>query len=381
MASLIRTVEAFPVSFDVTAENAVVLGVGRMVKRDAVVVKVTTEDGLVGWGEAHHARAPGAMATLINSTIRQIATGHDAIDSTGLWKRMWAKHYATHGMGAGTAIAMSAIDMAVWDIRGKAMGRPLYQLLGGGSQRLPAYAGGLSLGFQEPDALVEEAERLVEQGFRAVKLRFGDTPKRDIERLAAVRKALGERIEIMVDVNAAYGYEQARDLLPALDDCRTAWLEEPFPPHDYRSYQELARLTRTPLAAGENHYTRFDFARLVEDRAVTVLQPDLSKVGGITEFMRVAALADAWRMPVHPHISMTGINMAAAAHVLCAIGNPGWFEADASRGNLFRDELGSTPYTLSADGTVGPLEEHGIGVQVDEHFIRSHPLVDGPCYV
>jgi D-galactarolactone cycloisomerase len=381
MASLIRTVEAFPVSFDVTPENAVILGVGRMVKRDAVVVKLTTEDGLVGWGEAHHARAPGAMAALINSTIRQIVVGFDAIDSIGLWKRMWAKHYATHGMGAGTAIAMSAIDMAVWDIRGKAMQRPLHQLLGGGPRKLPAYAGGLSLGFQDPSELVSEAEQLVEQGFKAVKLRFGDTPKRDIERLTAVRRALGDDVEIMVDVNAAYGFDQARDLLPALDDCRTAWLEEPFPPHDYRSYQDIAKLTRTPLAAGENHYTRFDFARLIEDRAISVLQPDLSKVGGITEFMRVAALADAWRMPVHPHISMTGINMAAAVHVLCAIGNPGWFEADASRGNLFRDELGSRPYVLSPEGTVEPLHGHGIGVEVDEGFIRAHPLVDGPCYI
>src|SRR4029453_4837653 len=153
------------------------------VKRDAVVVKVTTSAGLVGYGESHHGRAPGAVAHLVNTTLRQLVCGMDAFDVVGIWGRIYKMQLASHGMGAGTAIAMSGIDMALWDIRGKAVDWPLYRLLGGASRPIPAYAGGVSLGYQEPAALVEEARGFVTQGYRALKLRVGDSPSRDLERV------------------------------------------------------------------------------------------------------------------------------------------------------------------------------------------------------
>ena len=136
-----------------------------------------------------------------------------------------------------------------------------------------------------------------------------------------------------------------------------------------------------PLAAGENHYTRFEFQHVLETGAVTILQPDLSKSGGITEVLRIAHLASTWKLPVHPHTSMTGLNMAATIHLLCAIDNGGYFEADVSKRNRFRDQLVSTPYEVASDGTVRPLEAPGIGVEVDEAFLAAHPLIDGPSYV
>ena len=377
----IADVRAYPTSFPVPPDASVVLGIGRTVKRDAVVVKVTTDDGLVGWGESHHGRAPGAVAHLVNTTLRQLALGLDAADVVGVWTRIYRMQLGSHGMGAGTSIAMSGLDLALWDIRGKATGWPLYRLLGGAARPIPAYAGGVSLGWQDPSALVDEARVHVDAGFRAVKLRLGDTPARDLERVAAVRHEFGPSLVILTDANTGYSVTDARVALPGLEAHGVGWLEEPFPAHDHRSYALAAGWSRVPLAAGENHYTRFEFTRVVEDGAITILQPDLAKTGGITEGLRIAALAGAWKLPIHPHTSMTGLSMAATIHFLAAVDNGGYFEADVSRGNLFRDALTSSPYRVDADGCVTPLERPGLGVEVDEDFLAKHPVIEGPSYV
>ena len=377
----ITEIRAFPTSFPVVPKDSVTLGIGRAVKRDAVIVKVETEGGVTGWGEAHHGRCPGAVAHLVNTTLRQLVLGQDANDTTGVWKKVYDKQLASHGMGAGACLALSGIDMALWDIRGKALKIPLYKLLGGRARPIPAYAGGVSLGYQEPKALVEEARPHVQAGYRAVKLRIGDTVARDVARIAAVRAAFGDELAILTDANTGYDVADVRAVMPALDEHDVGWLEEPFPAHDYLSYREAARFGRTPLAAGENHYTRFEFNRVIEDGAITILQPDLSKTGGITEALRIAALASSWKLPIHPHTSMTGINIAATIHFLAAIENGGYFEADISKNNLFRDKLVSTPYRIDKDGNVAPLEAPGIGVEVDEGFLKAHPVIEGPAYV
>jgi D-galactarolactone cycloisomerase len=377
----IAEIRAIPTSFPVDPKYAVTLGIGRTVKRDAVIVRITTDQGIVGWGEAHHGRCPGAVAHLINTTLKLLVTGMDTDDVTGVWKKMYDRQLASHGMGAGACLAISGIDMALWDIRGKALGVPLYRLLGGSARPVPAYAGGVSLGYQEPKALIEEARPHIEAGCKAVKLRIGDTVKRDIERIAAVRKAFGDDLAILSDANAAYTVADVRAVMPALDEYKVGWLEEPFPAHDYVSYRQAVRYGRTPLAAGENHYTRFEFNRVIEDGAITILQPDLSKSGGITECLRIAALASSWKLPIHPHTSMTGLNMAACIHFLAAIENGGYFEADISKNNLFRDALVSTPFKIDPQGNVFPLEGPGLGLQVDENFLAAHPVIEGPAYV
>jgi len=375
----IALVEAFATSFPV--KQSVTLGIGRAVKRDALIVKVTTESGLVGWGESHHGRAPGAIAQLINTTLRQLVLGMDAADVVGVWQRIYSRQLISHGMGQACALAMSGLDQALWDIRGKAVGWPLYKLLGGRSKPVPAYAGGISLGFQPADELVEEARALQAQGYRALKLRFGDTAARDIERLTAVRKALGDDLVIMVDANTGYSLADVRAVMPVLDELNVAWLEEPFAAQDSRSYRLAAALGRTPLAAGENHFTRFEFNRLIAEAAVQIIQPDLSKAGGVTEVMRIAAMASAEKLAIHPHTLASGLNMAASLHLLCAIDNPGYFEADVARENLFRDHLTNRPDRLDADGCVRPPEAPGLGIDVDEQFLLAHPVIEGPAYV
>jgi L-alanine-DL-glutamate epimerase-like enolase superfamily enzyme len=377
----IVSVEAFPTSFPVPEGGGVSLGVGRAVKRDAVVVKVTTEDGIVGWGESHHGRAHTAVAALLQTTLRRLVVGMQATDTVGVWNRIYRGQLASHGMGAGCALAMSGLDMALWDIRAKAVGWPLYRLLGGVARAVPAYAGGVALGYQPPAELVEEARPHVEAGYRAVKLRIGDTVPADIARMEAVRAAFSQDLDILADANTAYSLADVRRVMPAMDALSMGWLEEPFPPHDARAYREARSYGRTPLAVGENHFTRYEFAPLLDEDSIGIWQPDLSKCGGITEALRIAAMASAHKIPIHPHSSMTGLNQAATIHFLCAIDNPGYFEADVSRANLFRDALVSEPWRLGADGCVRPNEAPGIGVEVDEDWLRAHPAIEGPGYV
>ena len=377
----IADVRAYPSSFPVSERAGVTIGIGRVVKRDAVVVKVTTDDGLVGWGEAHHGRAPGTVAHLVNTTLRSLVVGMEATDVVGVWQKVYRYQLGSHGLGAAASIALSGIDLALWDLRGKAVGWPLYKLLGGSARAVPAYAGGVSLGYAEPAALVDEVAPLVEAGYRAVKLRVGDTVAADLSRVAAVRVACGDDLTILADANTAYTLADARRAMPGLDALGVGWLEEPFPSHDHRSYATAATFAAMPLAAGENTYTRFEFSRLVEDGAVRILQPDLSKSGGVTEVARIAALAGTWKLPVHPHTSATGLNMAATIHLLSSVDNAGSFEADVSHDNAFRDELTSPPFTLGADGCVRPLEAPGLGVAVDDDFLAAHPVVEGPGFV
>ncbi|GHC74423.1 mandelate racemase [Pseudorhodoferax aquiterrae] len=378
----IADLRAVPISFPVPADKSVTLGIGRSVKRDAVLVRVETDDGHVGWGEAHHGRCPGAIARLVDTTLRELVLGFDAADVHGVWARVYKMQLASHGMGAAAALALSGLDIALWDLRSQATGWPLYRLLGGAAKPIKAYAGGIALGWQDPELLAEEALQHVGAGYRALKLRVGDTPVRDIARVRAVRRAVGEAIDILVDANTAYSLDDVRRVMPAYEECAVGWLEEPFPPQDRRAYAAAARLGRVPLAAGENHYTRYEFQTLFEDGHVGFAQPDLSKTGGVTEAMRIAAMASALKLSVNPHTSATAINMATTIHYLCGVDNPGYFEGDVTALNPFRDALtDKAPYALDAEGCVRPHEGVGIGLKIDLDFIRDHPLIEGPCYV
>ena len=378
----IADLRAVPISFPVPAEKSVRLGIGRSVKRDAVLVRVETDDGHVGWGEAHHGRCPGAIAKLLDTTMRELVLGLDANDVAGVWARVYKMQLASHGMGAAAAMALSGLDMALWDLRCQATGWPLYRLLGGSAKPIKAYAGGIALGWQEPSLLAEEALGHIATGYRALKLRVGDTAAKDIARVRAVRKAVGDEIDILVDANTNYSLDDVRKVMPAYEEAAVGWLEEPFPPQDRRAYAAAASLGRVPLAAGENHFTRYEFATLIEDGHVQFMQPDLSKTGGVTEALRIAAMASAQKLSVNPHTSATAINMATTIHFLCGVDNPGYFEGDVTSLNPFRDHLADkSPYALDSNGCVTPHDGVGIGLIIDLDFISDHPLIDGPCYV
>ena len=374
--------EAVPISFPVPENKSVRLGIGKCVKRDSVLVRIETEDGHIGWGESHHGRAPGAIAKLIDTTMRELVLNSDAMDINGIWARVYKMQISSHGMGAAAVLALSGIDIALWDIRSQIMQQPLYRMLGGASKKIKAYAGGIALGWQEPASLAKEAQEHVATGYRALKLRVGDTAEKDITRVHAVRKAVGGDIDLLVDANTNYTLADVRKVMPAFDEAGVSWLEEPFPPQDRKAYRMARSLGRVPFAAGENHYTRYDFSTLLDDGDVQFMQPDLSKTGGVTESIKIAAMASANKLTINPHTSATAINMGTTIHFLSAIDNPGYFEGDVTSLNPFRDEMmDRVAYELDSEGFVKPYEGIGIGMKINLDFVKEHPLIDGPCYV
>ncbi len=377
----ITAITAIPLSFRLPEGKTVTMGIGSTSKRDAIIVRVETSEGITGYGEAHPGRSPGAVVSLIHNTLAPMLIGMKATDCVGVWQRVHRMQLSSHGVGSGASLGLSGIDMALWDIRGKAANMPLYELLGGSKKRIPAYAGGISLGYQPKESLAQEAQEYVARGYKAIKLRLGDSARTDCERVRHVRKVLGDEIDILTDANTAYTIADARQVMPVLAEIQAGWLEEPFACSDFHSYREAAKITPlVPLAAGENHYGRFEFAQLLEAGSVQIWQPDLSKCGGITEGLRIAAMASAYRIPMHTHSSATGINHAATIHFAAAIENAGYFEACVSKFNPLRDMFG-TVFEVGADGCVEPLDRPGIGIEVDESLFAQYPLIDGPGYV
>ena len=377
----ITAITAIPLSFRLPEGKTVTMGIGSTTKRDTIIVRVETSEGITGYGEAHPGRSPGAVVSIIHNTLAPMLIGMKATDCVGVWQRVHRMQLSSHGVGSGASLGLSGIDMALWDIRGKAANMPLYELLGGSKKRIPAYAGGISLGYQPKESLAEEAQSYIAQGYQAIKLRLGDSARADIERVKHVRKVIGDEIDILTDANTAYTMDDARRVLPVLADIQAGWLEEPFACSDFHSYREAAKITPlVPLAAGENHYGRFEFAQLLEAGAVQIWQPDLSKCGGITEGLRIAAMASAFRIPMNTHSSATGINHAATIHFAAAIENAGYFEACVSHFNPLRDMFGKV-FEIGSDGCVEPLDKPGIGIEVDESLFAQYPLIDGPGYV
>ncbi|QJP14051.1 mandelate racemase/muconate lactonizing enzyme family protein [Starkeya sp. ORNL1] len=372
---------AYPISVPIPADRQNTLGLGKLTKRDAIIVKVISDEGVIGWGEAHHARNPGTVAHLINTTMRDLVLGMDPTQTTVIWTRMYRAQVGSHGMGAGSVIAMSGIDMALWDLKGKLANMPLYKLLGGASKPIPAYAGGGgALGFRTPEETADEVGTFVDKGFKAVKLRLGQTNKQDIARISAVRDRFPD-LAILTDANTAYTLDDCRRVMPAMQELDVYWLEEPFPATNTKAYEVAATFSSTPLALGENSYTRYEFIPHLESGNIRIFQPDVGKCGGVTEIMRIAATASTYNIAVHPHGGVTGLDLAAGIHVLAAIENGGYFESSEGCNPLREGPFKNKPYEVNANGNVYPLEGPGLGIEVDEDFIKAHPVIEGPGFV
>ena len=353
---------------------------GANVKRDFVLVKVTADDGTVGYGESHHGQNLTAMAEIIQGGIGTLVTGSDPFDTEGIGERVRHQQVQTHGLGAGSLIALSGIDIALWDLKGKLLGQPVYRLLGGTRRRLRAYVGGLTLGFQPPDSLAAEVGMFVDRGYSAVKLRVGDTPRRDAERVARVRREFGDELDIAVDAQTRYTAQDLVEVIAYCEDHGVYWLEEPFPPDAVGAYRDLAERTLVPLAAGENHYGRHEVRGLLEARAIAVVQADCTKAGGISEVKKISDMAAAWHVRSAPHTSHSMLSAAANVHLLCALGNGLIYEADEAPVNPFRTDLARNPLEVR-DGHIEPHDAPGLGLDIDEAMLADYPAVPGPCYL
>ena len=378
--SRICQITATACSCPFSGNQRLAFGLGSTIKRDVVLVRVTSDQGLVGYGEAHHGQNPTAMVELIERGLAPLLIDRDPLDSEGIWERINRQQLVTHGMGAGSMMALSGIDMAIWDLKGKLLEQPIYRLLGGARKKIRAYAGGLALGFLPPEELQAEVADLLQQGFTAIKLRVGDTPARDAARVRHIRQSFGDELDIAVDAATRYNLGDIPDVIRYCEDNRVYWLEEPFTPDNLEAYAELRKRTAVPIAAGENHYGRYAFRALFEARAISICQADLSKSGGFTELKKIADMASAFHIAMAPHTSHSVLSAAANAHLLAAIPNGVLFEADVAKVNPFRTELAQPAFGV-VGGHIEPPQGPGLGIQIDEAVLARYPAIGGPCYL
>ena len=269
-----------------------------------LVVEVFTDDGLVGIGNA--ALAPQVTKQVIDLYLKPLLIGCDPWDIEFLWQNMYRKTMAFGRKGIGM-VAISAVDIALWDILGKSAKQPVYRLLGGKTKpRIPVYASRLySVELNELDA---EAKRYKKEGYRAMKLRFGWGPvdgaagmQRNLALVRTVRDAVGDGIDVMADAYMGWTLDYAKRMLPLLEPFNLRWLEEPVIPDDVHGYAELKSYGRIPIAGGEHEFTAYGFRDLLSARALDYIQFDTNRVGGITQARKIAAMAEAHSVPVIPH--------------------------------------------------------------------------------
>jgi len=269
-----------------------------------LVVEVFTNEGHVGLGNA--ALAPRVTKQVIDLYLKPLLIGADPWDIEYLWQHMYRKTMAFGRKGIGMA-AISAVDIALWDILGKSAKQPVYRLLGGRTKpQIPVYASRLySIGLDE---LAAEARRYKDEGFKAVKLRFGWGPtdgaagmQRNVDLVRTVRQTVGDDIDVMADAYMGWTLDYAKRMLPLLEPFHLRWLEEPVIPDDIRGYADLKSQGRIPIAGGEHEFTLYGFRDLLEARAVDYIQFDTNRVGGITQARKIAALAESYSVPVIPH--------------------------------------------------------------------------------
>jgi len=316
------------------------------------VVEIETDDGITGIGL-------GGAGGIERATIQHLTPlliGEDPIDVERLWHKLWVpKLVGRRGL---TTRAIAAIDIGLWDIRAKAARLPLYKLLGGFRDRVPTYIAG---GYYEEGKglreLAQEMEANVRMGAKAVKMKIGGVPiAEDVARVRTAREAIGPDVKLMVDANCAYRAYEAIQIAKRMEPYDIFWFEEPVMPDDYDGHRRLAQATSIPIATGENEYTRYGFRDLIRNECAAILNADAKVLGGVTEFMKVAALAQAHDLDIAPHGSQD-----IHVHLVAAISNGLILEfyrdtVDPMWGRVYHHTL-----RLNSDGTVSPPDVPGIG--------------------
>ncbi len=352
-------------------------------RRSATLVEVITDEGISGWGEAfaQGLEPPQIALAAIESALAPLLIGANPLDTEVLWHRMY---HATRDFGRkGSVIAaISAVDIALWDIAGKAHGVPVHQLLGGAFRtRVQAYATGFyrTKGQGESVRLGEEALQHFGAGFTAMKVKLGYGLEDDLAVMGEVRRALANLpVTLMVDTNHAYGVADAIRLGRALEEYNLRWYEEPVAPEDLAGYCELRRALSIPIAGGENEHTLFGFRELLGARCVDVAQPDIGSAGGFTACRHISALAHAHGVQVNPHVWGSAIAQAASLQLIAAVpvahhsvfASDPIFEYDRSS-HPFRQQLVREPIQHER-GWLEIPSRPGLGVEVDREVIAHY---------
>lgn len=329
-------------------------------------IYIETDDGVTGVGLGSGIQEAPQVSMAILEHLKTFIIGKDPRDIERHWHNMWRPKLV--GRRGITTRVISGIDIALWDLKAKLANMPLYKLLGGYSNSVDTYIAG---GYYEEGKglreLAQEMERNVELGATAVKMKIGGVPiNADVDRVKVVREAVGPDVRIMVDANNAYRHYQAIEFARKAERYDLFWFEEPVEPDDYIGQREITQATSVPVAAGENEYTRYGFRDMINHRAVDILQPDALILGGITEFMKVAALAQANDLDIAPHGSQY-----IHIHLVAAIPNGLILEyyrdsVDPMHGKIFKDEL------EIRDGRVYAPDRPGLGLEVNREALKEH---------
>ncbi|HSR11933.1 MAG TPA: mandelate racemase/muconate lactonizing enzyme family protein, partial [Thermodesulfobacteriota bacterium] len=333
-----------------------------MSEMTATLVEVEADNGLIGFGEALTRLGPSAAREVITAILKPVVVGADPMNVDVLWERMFST-MKSRGHWKGFMIeAMSGVDIALWDLNGKALNLPVSTLLGGRHrEELPAYASSIML--MEEKEMVKEAVDLVKKGFRKIKVKLGLGVETDFGNIRAIRREVGDDIGIMLDANCGYSPEEALRLGAQLEPLNILWLEEPVPPYDLDGYAKLSESLRIPIAGGESEFTRWGFRDLILKGKATVIQPDIARCGGFTEARKIAALAAAHGVPVAPHTGASGaVSVAAAVHLSASLSNFYIYEHMYTE-NPLRTEILKAAVLETDKGVVKVPKGPGLGIE------------------
>ena len=333
--------------------------------RTLVVAEIETAGGVVGVGYIQPlGTGLRAIDACVHEVFKPMLLGQDVTHVERLWQAMWGGTYTQGRMGL-TVLALSVLDIALWDAHAKHAGLPLYKLWGAHAEELPIYGSGCFRGLGG-DGMIEKARRYVAQGYPAIKMQVAHlhTLEQDLTNVRRMREALGDGIEIMIDVNQGWTADVAIPMARKFEDSGIYWLEEPVIAHDYAGYRRIAHATTLRIVGGENHFGRWDLRPFFEEPCVPILQPDVMR-GGLTELRKIAVVADTAGIRIAPHLYWELV-----AHVVASIPNGSWLEYMG-----WHDDLWVHPLEPKA-GTVRVPDRPGHGLAFKPELFKDFPYKD-----
>lgn len=332
-----------------------------------VVVWLKTDTGLTGTGWTFSVGNGGsAFKNLIDHYLVPKVMGKDPLLVEQLWNKMWLESHDIGSAGV-TTHAISAVDIALWDLIGQSLKQPLYKLLGGFKDKITGYGSGVNLHLSI-DELLTQMESFLSQGYKIIKMKVGcDDVYEDLERLQAVRQFVGKSIGIAIDANKKWYPSEMVKRMDILNKVKLFWLEEPTISDDITGHSIIREKCIVPIAVGESIYTKYQFAQWISQKACDYIQPDIYRVGGITEFLKIAKLAESFNVPVVPHFGMELV-----AHLGCALPNVLMFEGLRGAG---LSEMGIIEQpTIVTNGYIKPSENTGHGIKFDLAKLKMYEM-------
>ena len=358
--------------------------------RTAHLVEVETDEGITGWGECF---GPGNIALankyIVEKVIQPLIKGDDPLNKEHIWHKVY-NLLRDSGQKGMPIQALSGIDIALWDILAKKSNLPLYQLLGGKTNdKIPVYGYGMMLQKKSIEELCElfknEAHQIKEKNFKAMKMKIGMGPKEDLKLVSTVRDTIGSEFKLMVDANHAYNKNDALYVGKGLDEMNIYWFEEPVAPEDYDGYKELKEKLKTNIAGGEAEFTKYGWNQLLKNNCIDIAQPEVCGLGGITEYLKVSALAQSNFIPIVNHVWGSALSVAVNLHLLTTLPDmPGglfptksMLEFDTTEKNIFITDLAEEKFSIldqvkNKNGFASPIENIGIGINPNKDFIEKY---------